>query len=860
MNLVKWTVCLTVFCCLQPGSPVAAEDSLTRYFEGLRQRQLFRLAETTCLRRLANPRLTAEMRGQLTLELSRIYAAHAKFTTGSEQQRLWSSATKVIEEHLKSNDRVPISTQYRLKVQQGIVAGLQAEFERWNVECSPGNSAVLTNANRVLQNAARRLHKLESELETALRKERQRLKPQSGTISPIEIKSLLKMVRYQRALVDVQTAIINSAKTGPAVRNLNETNRILIDLANGPVDSPITWNSRVLLATTARLSGRLQRATDRLKTIEKKRPPVNVIDRTVAERIRILLALNGPLEAEKMLDAYHRQRGGLTGELSFLRLQVDLRLAKLARASQKSAAERMYLKQAERHVTETEKTLGGYWSWRCRLLWRNAQENQKFGPELAAAIRKAESLQETGQTLESAKEFGRAAKLAEEIGKTNIAADLWLTQAAIYMSKNDYRNAATAYRMIVDLRPQHSRSAQAHILWAYCLGRIYATSRTKDDRLAYMTALENHRKQFPKSPTAAEATWMLATLQEHRLQLTAALKLYQTIPLAHARGKSAQVAIARCYEGILERLRTLNRTDDLKIWETYATDQLESIVERFPTDSRPLDIGEAEIAMRLARIQLNRNQPQYAKADRLLERILSASSHSSTQASDHQKKKATQAEEWRQLIRMVRQLRIVSLAGSGKTRKAQAELRQLSQSGTADVLAVLDGLMQLTSGTDEKVRQELGNLQLQVALELNRKRAALKVSEQAWLDRCLAQAYVSSGQPERAIVYYEQLLKKSPQNMQLLKTTAELLLKSQQPEKLNKAGEYWRKIESTHKRGSEGWLNARYHVAYSLYRLKKFAECRKLITVTELLYPRLGGGELARKYGQLQVQLKRHSP
>src|SRR5713101_976079 len=70
-------------------STLRADEATARFYEQLRQRHLFSLVEAECLRRLDGKALSDRDRGEVVLELSRTYAAHACQTVGAEQDDLW---------------------------------------------------------------------------------------------------------------------------------------------------------------------------------------------------------------------------------------------------------------------------------------------------------------------------------------------------------------------------------------------------------------------------------------------------------------------------------------------------------------------------------------------------------------------------------------------------------------------------------------------------------------------------------------------------------------------------------------------------------------------------------------------------
>ena len=74
-----------------------ADDSEDRFFQGLRDRRLFSLAEEHCISEIATGKLTPERRVSLSLELSRTYVEHAQYVSGDEQMDLWKQAAKSVD-------------------------------------------------------------------------------------------------------------------------------------------------------------------------------------------------------------------------------------------------------------------------------------------------------------------------------------------------------------------------------------------------------------------------------------------------------------------------------------------------------------------------------------------------------------------------------------------------------------------------------------------------------------------------------------------------------------------------------------------------------------------------------------------
>ena len=203
----------------------------------------------------------------------------------------------------------------------------------------------------------------------------------------------------------------------------------------------------------------------------------------------------------------------------------------------------------------------------------------------------------------------------------------------------------------------------------------------------------------------------------------------------------------------------------------------------------------------------------------------------------------------------VAQWRVVSLAGQGRITAAREELQQLSAHNPRELLRVLEGLSPLTTLVPAKSRPDLGELQLAAAQKLLEQRDQLSPEDRRRLDECVARAYVLTGQNRRAFELYEKLLAASPRDVALLTTYAETLQTCSTRDCLQKAVTMWRKVAATQATGSIPWLTARLHECECLFELQEFAECKKLLSVTRLLYPKLGNDTLRDQFLKLEKRL-----
>jgi tetratricopeptide (TPR) repeat protein len=839
-RVCSWFVILSA----SSAAAAAADDTVERYFRGLRERQLFSVAEGYCLKRLGDPQLPPAERALLTAELSRTFSEHALQHTGAEQEEFWQRAQSVVDELLARDPAIP--RRELLTLQSMLVGAARGRALAWQADLAAHDAPLRERATAQLQIAVAGLRQTEADLADRIRSA-ERISPAAradGALTGAELRRLAREANFQSAL----TALDLARLLPPGVEHtaaLHDVDKRLADLARPPLDDT-GWQTRVLRVEVARLRGDLSQARLLAGALLQSGAPRPSVERAVAEQARIELADQRPDQALQRIADYRRGREVVSEELLCMQVETLLVARQLAAARGDAALAGNLLQQAQ----AIDAALVTGWRARSRMLLDAASESSKYGPELAALVRAGRTAWQAGHLDDAASQFARAAERADREGRADAAAEFTLTRASILLRDGRHEAALDAFRDAADRASDADQAAEADLLAAFCLGKLWERQPTQSRREAYAGALEDHRRRFADRPSAGEATWMLAAYEEHRQQWTRALALYRAVPGDHARGDAARVRIAALYEQVLARLRELGQPSGE--WEARAVEELSGYVDRFPLPPARLDASHSEIAVRLARLLLNQRPPNYSDADALLDRV-AASWDIVLREADRDG--AAPDEVWTSVKHAGTQLRIVSLAGQRRIAEAQQVLDSATQARPQELLAVLHGLVQLATDIEPQRQQALGALQLAAARRLDGRRAELDPAARRTLDECRAQAFAAVGQIDDAIKVYEELLQASPSNRELLRTTAELLLRSPSKEALSRAKQTWRRLEAREKPGSPAWLEARYQVAASTLALGQTDECRKLVGVTRLLYPDLGNPELKQRYEQLAAQL-----
>jgi tetratricopeptide (TPR) repeat protein len=831
-------------CCLTDAA-VGLDGPSRAYLKGLRDRRLFSVAETYCFRRLDDPELSAAERIDYTVELSRALVQHAAWRTGQEQEELWARARSVVDDELRRDPEHPRSDALRLQLT--LVPAAKAQLLAWQTQIAPFDDALRSRAIEQLQSVLKTLSEIEVHLSerTRLARNPSPADRAAGAPTPGDLRDLAQEAGLTLAAINVELGRLLPAGAERTAA-VQEAETRLGSLVRQALPDEMEWEARLLRIQAARLGGQLDQAQSLVDALLRSEPPPFVRARGLAESIRVDLARERPDDALARLLAEQQQSPAISEELRGLNVEALLaaREAALIRGDQQLADE--LLAEAERTLQQVK----GPWGARAGALLSIARDGAAYGNDVAAKVLAGRAAFQNGDAAAAANLYAEAVSLARAAQRADIVPELLSTRASILLQSGDYEQAARDFIAVAEDPLAGDRAAQAHLLYAYCLGKLWEERATQSRREAYATALNEHRTRFADDPTFVEATWMLAAFEEVRQQWTVALELYATIPTDHERGPAARARVSALFEQVLARLREIGRETDS--WEDLAVAQLTGYLDAMPPSPARLAPLEADVVLRLARILLNHRSPDYVAADAQLDRVIGSS-----QAAIREAETGGQQPDpaWTARYNVAIQLRIVSLAGQNRVNEALTILESLPVSDPKALLAVLNGLSEVSAGSDDERKRALGELQLKAAEPLLERPDQLEADDARLLDACLAQAYVAVDRPNDAIAVYERLLAGAPHDRRLLRTAAELLAESSNTAAWEKSQRYWLRLEELEKPGTPQWFAARLQVATMSLKLDRREECRKLLNVTRVLFPELGGPEVSVKFEALQAEL-----
>jgi hypothetical protein len=203
-------------------------------------------------------------------------------------------------------------------------------------------------------------------------------------------------------------------------------------------------------------------------------------------------------------------------------------------------------------------------------------------------------------------------------------------------------------------------------------------------------------------------------------------------------------------------------------------------------------------------------------------------------------------------VAQARAIHAVALAGQ---RRLGDAMQAVDASVTAPVerqVTMLDALVRLALPAEYEVRQ--GELALRVVQRVEPRVAQLSATERRVFGQSRAAALALAGDKSRALAEYEQLVAQFPNDGELHESIAAILADSSDPVILRQALAKTREIQRRSPAPSPLWFRAQLLEVQCLIRLGEAGDAVKLIEVTRILHPDLGGPEAAARFAELLIE------
>ncbi|MEN1679344.1 MAG: hypothetical protein AAGJ46_07095 [Planctomycetota bacterium] len=793
----------------------------TAFVDALRRRGLDRLAEIETRRQLATTNLDPRAIAEWTVVLSRIEVDRAIAAPTRDRAEHWRAAD---ERLAPPSSLTEDGSRLLLAVQSALNAATRGEVEQ--LETAAGRASDPRAAARALGAADR---KLESVAEQMLEQRNvAEADPRDrGPFTPAELESLASRLSLRRAETLWRLARCFEPKTADRDDALLRGVRLARDLTRRDLPDELAWPSRLTLAG---LQLEMGRGADALATLVAAGPPpaawraeataarwrthAVLGQSALAARALASLSDRSPAGALALLeDATARWRSAAGAKR--LPLADDVR-RRLARGS----AVHGPLWRLEAEAAARDVLLEGA----AKLAGSSAAEAAPpiSDESLAGLIANAEYLYRAGRRAQAIDAYDRAAAAAFRTGARGRSFELQLAAAAISQAGKQWSEAARRFRRAALANVTHPSAAGAHraavVSGSQALRADGAGSDTAKAWSDHFDLLEEHLRTWPDAESAEEVRWW-------RLQAHAARERWQEV----LEGSRVFDAVdARRAESIALRGRAWSGLLKASLPESPARRQmLDKAVSDFQAEVLDEDSGwpgrwspaqrRAALAAAELKLQFAADRAAAAYAERMLQAATAG--------------KPAAEESWR---RDAAPLHAAAHVRLGDLAKAEAVLGDRLPTTKLGAKLLLDELLKRVIAGQADA-QPAGRVTLRV---LN---GVEGDSNAAWRLAYRSAALDATGQAGEALAAARRFAEESPNSAEASVRLATLL--ADQPGEASKreALNLWRTIESRSPGGSSRWFAARLARLRLMSALGQRAEAIKLLQLTKVLYPKLGG-------------------
>ncbi|MDH3717719.1 MAG: hypothetical protein OES79_06305, partial [Planctomycetota bacterium] len=708
--------------------------------------------------------------------------------------------------------------------QDALVHMTRGQLARYESETAADATVLLATAREHLRRAAVALEQLDQQLEQRLVAANRRRGYQSGAMKSSEIRILRRDVQRQLASCLLNQALCFASGTPDRTSALTRATERFEELSLSA--DPIDWPSRVGQVKCYRVAEQHDALQRTLKRYLGDAPP-SVVVLLKQEMARWQLA-RGDIEAA--LDIL-QQRPAMTpptaAEWDFVSLEV---LLAGWRQQARGPAADAWQQRVTQQVQHIQANHGPFWLRRAEAMLGRRIATSPDVDQFALLIRAAEAYFRAGQIEEALAAYDRARQAAVQSSADEQAFQAGFAAAAIVHQRKLHAAAGQRFAALSLQFPNHPRAAEAHWLAVFNQSQRIKDGATEEAK-RYTDMLIEHVQRWPRSDTAGKAWWWLGQFHEARRHWDEAIAAYRNIPSDDARFTDGLAAIARCYQRWLDELAVQDRA-------AHRRRALEA-VRYFDGVGGSLQAAKTKITdlatVEAAGLRVYGLGGEFARAERQLRRVLADVK--------------TPPPAW---LPRARLYLVFALAAQGrKLDEAQQRLEQAAGATAQDLNELVDALADLVRDRRIAGRQAVAELQLQVLnlqeTQADNQAAARKKSTAV----ARAEALAAAGRRAEALKTYAELAGKYVDDGALQESYAQRLLEGSDHAAWQAALLRWREVQRHSRPGSPRWFRAKYSQALAHHRLDNSPQAVRIIKLTEVLHPQLGGPEMKTRFVEL---------
>jgi TolA-binding protein len=801
---------------------------------GLCDKKAFDEADRYCREHAADASLDVRRRTFYVVERSRCLVRHALVAEEPQADSLWEQARRVVDDFLAGNRIGPRALVLRA---QASLVDLGRACRLAELAIVSPSEATATRATASLRQAIRELGRASQDAgELARRADKTRV--ELNQFRPDEIRSLANQLQFQQARGYRHLAELARHGTPDRADALNQATELLKPLVELSDDQPLAWASRFEAIVASRLAGDVASGRRLLRQAQSASPPGELRPRLRAEEIRLAIAEGNLVAAAALADQERLVDGHSAPELAEAHLEAALAVWRAAHQRNDKEQARRWREKALALADLLGREHGPYWQARGRQRLAGVAIAAPEVDDLSLLSLAAESAYQAGRIDEALAAYDRASKQAATAANSQKAFEFAFLAATVEHQRKNWSAAADRYRAAALRWPDHARAAESHLLAAH--DRLQQLKAEKASSWqTYRDLLREHLRLWPHGKTASDAHWRLGRLGEHEKDWQAAIDGYRAVDSADPKAEDALQSTLRAYRGLFDERRAEGR--DFRNEAIEAARYFERVAEQASKPEGGLSPGLVDLAT-LAAAQTWLELPDVGPpaAERILSRYLNG--------------KAL-PEPMRREARSLLLLSVLSQGDHGDLSSSQQRLDQLRELPADRIYDSLHTICTRLAGTPDAESSAQAQLALVVLEKLQPRLSELSTDQRRRCELWHALALWRCGKTDAAASCFAALIKQYPQDTDVVAAYAQMLSGSQASQSWRQALSLWRQVEGESKPGTAQWFCAKYELARLHHLLGNDRQAARIIRLTELLHPDLGGSEMKGRFDELRKQV-----
>lgn len=801
---------------LSVESATAARQSSDQveFVEGLRRRQLYRLAIQHCNQELARQEIGELARVDLTIELMKTYVAQAAQETGEARSRSYQTAHQVADRFV--TDYADAPRAILVKVQDALIYLTAGRLLRLEAEIGIGDEATSAAAESQLKESTRLLDELDEELEQLI-PQRFQQSADSDELSGEQLLGLRQRVRFQRTQAEYQRGMLFATDSRNRTSVLSQVLEQLTELQRSvPQDNTLWWDIQFQELDCLFDLDLADQAATTLAALPKELPNNQIATEVLIRQARLKLARGDAVESFRELWTWRQTHQ--TRQVSLDQVALDAML-ELSRSEELSDQQRrQWQQQAVTLAKQIEEDYGIYWGRRANLKLVGAAGAESQLQSAAILMQVANEHYLKGKLPEALQAYQKAAETAEQDQQLEMAFAAGRKAGLVAQSLKQYEIARTWLRDVALAQPTLAESAPTHLQAIWNQAQIASQSKEAVD--TYRQLLEEHLVNWPASPVDAQARGWLGKLLIFEREPLAAIEIL----LAHQLAVSDSPELVDAAATAAEQMITSETDPARQSALAYSlAEKFQSLVPSSATDgSVPWSEMATQAALASTRLLVVYSDEPGSTTLKTIDQLLAAGQ--------------PQEGSWRNQA-MSLKLIYVARRPSG-TDEVDAIVAELCEGEPRELLDVVEVMQRLIDETTVKDRREgLARINLQLIASLLQQTQQL---EKAQVDRSRqlkANSLFALSRYAEASDEYRRLWEEEPRNAARLQQLAQSLTNQEGADALHEGLGRWRHLAQGSRPQSELWFRAKYEVANTLIKQGENEEAKKFLKYLQAIPP-----------------------